>query len=80
MYMKKLSTTPFFIHFVTQEEGHTFCTLRDFRDKESWGKNGHNLHKIMGEFGESLNIFKKKIHIKLLLRPFQSNMTPWPND
>ena len=59
MNMEKLSTTPFFIHFVTQNEDHTYCTLRDFKDKESQGKNGHNLHKIMGEFGQGLNIFTK---------------------
>ena len=58
--MEKLSTTPFFIHFVTQEEDHTFCSLRDFKDKESQGKNGHNLHKNMGEFGQGLNIYTKK--------------------
>ena len=56
MNMEKLSTTPFFIHFVTQEEDHTYCTLRDFKDNESQGKNGHNLHKIMGEFGQGLYI------------------------
>ena len=63
MYMEKLCTTPFFIHFVTQEEDHTFCTLRDFKDKESQGKNGHNLHKIMGEFGQGLNIYKNNVFI-----------------
>ena len=27
-----------FIHFVTQEEDHTFCSWRDFKDKESRGE------------------------------------------
>ena len=30
------------------------------QDKESQGKNGHNLHKNMGEFGQGLNIYTKK--------------------
>ena len=47
MYMRKLSTTPFFIHFVTQEEGHTFCTLRDLKDRESQRKNAHNFIQIL---------------------------------
>jgi hypothetical protein len=58
--MEKLSTTPFFIHFVTQEEDHTFCSWRAFKDKESQGKNGHKLHKNMGEIGQGFNIYTKK--------------------
>ena len=69
--MEKLSTTSFFIHFVTQEEDHTYCTLRDFKDKESQGKNGHNLHKIMGEFGQGLIIVTNPALL--------NNMSPWPN-
>ena len=46
--MEKLSTTPFFIHFDTQEEDQTYCTLKDLKDRESQMKNGHNLHIIMG--------------------------------